>query len=198
MTLPANLDPTDDALIKTFGSQTYLGFNVIPVQTFDHEHSMVHAGFHYQTSEFSAAVGTGSNKDYLIQAPTTIGGAVNNIGYHLIFDGDATGEVLMTIFENCTVSNNGTPLTIYNNNRNSLNASSLLVYSTPTVSATGNAMINFLLGSGSSSAVANNAAVNNRNQREFILANGLLYLLRYHVQGSGSSDICMRLSWYST
>ena len=74
----------------------------------------------------------------------------------------------------------------------------MLVYSTPTVSATGNAMINFLLDSGSSSAVANNAAVNNRNQREFILANGLLYLLRYHVQGSGSSDICMRLSWYST
>jgi hypothetical protein len=192
--IPVSIDPKNNLLSKhVMGTPQYDSI-VNTVLSIEKEHGMIHAGLHYICTDFNSSVGTGSNKDYLIVVPN------NNISYHMLFECDSFGEVLMSIAEDATVSGNGSAMNLYNSDRTSINVATLAVYSGPTVTGTGNVLKNFLTGSGSGTAIgAGSTTSANRSAHELILNNGHIYLLRYHNQsGTVSADIAMRLTWYET
>jgi len=56
---------------------------------------------------------------------------------HARFSIEAEDEFIIELYEGATTSNNGTPITIYNNNRNSTETATVLGFSAPTVSNDG-------------------------------------------------------------
>jgi len=95
------------------------------------EHYKVHEGNFYTVSDYDNDVDTASPKYWHIK--THAGDVRVHIRIQVATD---TGG-LLELFENPTTTGDGTPLTPYNNDRNSGNTSVISFYYDPTVSADG-------------------------------------------------------------
>lgn len=97
----------------------------------DHAQHSIHDGSHYIVTDIDEDIDIAGPKYWHIKAPNTSARIHVNYNYH------CTKNAKFEVFENPTLSNDGTSLSIINNERNSLNTSTALVYYDPTVSVDG-------------------------------------------------------------
>jgi hypothetical protein len=149
----------------------------------DVSHHRVHdgRGFHYAQRQ---NIGVGAAYDFLFVAPTTISGKMAHV--EISISADAKGYV--TLFEDATTSNDGTPLTIRNRNRISANTPSSTMFSAPTVTGTGNQLTIDVFGSGEK------AGGSTRDKEEFVINSGKKYLIR--INAVNVMDCAIHFDWY--
>lgn len=135
----------------------------------DHAHHKVHSGSHYKAGYQDTSMVASDTIELLFVTPDTTEWA------HWKLVAQSTGEVVVAVYEGTTTSANGTAITRWNRNRNSVNTSSTLVYHTPTVTADGTKMVEKWIGS---SGFRENSGGESRGDNEFILKQNTKYLVR--------------------
>jgi len=101
------------------------------VKTIGQEHHEIHEGDHFFVCD-ETTLNDGDSVDFQLTTPNTAK------WIHMTFSFESTQEILMEIYEDASVSSDGTTVTAYNNNRNSSNTTSLtLIQSDGTVNAAG-------------------------------------------------------------
>ena len=149
-------------------------------KSIDIPHARIHLSQHYTASD--AATVNATTKNYLVITPDT------TTRCHFTYSIEGDGKATIVFNETGTVSANGTQITAYNNDRNSANAATLLVYKDPTVTGAGTTIENDLLGSGKKTGGEN------RNEEEFILKQNTKYLLR--LTTTANVDVVVDFHWY--
>lgn len=151
------------------------------------EHHKIHEGEHYTCSDYDSDVDS-TNKDWLVRAPAS--GSV-----HTTFEIEASKNGLVEVYEAPTTSADGTPLTCYNNDRNSSNTPTLLVFKDPTVSGTGTTRLGVLvMGSDGANPVGDRGGKSERG-KEVILKVSTDYLLRFTALND-NTRVSMDLEFY--
>jgi hypothetical protein len=147
------------------------------------EHYEIHNGRAFSIGVVSDVAGAGTNRDYLLITP-----ALKIIHFRFTYKTEAEFDV--SIQEEPTVSNNGTPIPTYDRNRISSNSAELAVYHTPTVTLSGTTLRIERTGSGSTTGGSTEA------QSEWIFKKNSKYLMRFNKIGSSTHYISLRLWWY--
>ncbi len=172
-TIPANSEQID---FET-NYMNRVSSNFIIVNTI--EHSRIHEGKHFYAYRNELGVGMGTNRDFLLITPNT------STRIHLFFDINSTKIFSYYLYEGTTVSANGTAMTALNNERNSANAASLLVYRAPTITTVGTELL----------SNNTNALRTFSRDEEFVLKQNTLYLLRL-TSNDNNNNIFTELVWY--
>jgi hypothetical protein len=152
-------------------------------------HHEVHEGETYQASYKSpdaSAVADDGTVDILLR-----NGA--DVGAHLVWHCAAGGDAEVAFYEGTTTSDVGTNLAESNVNRTSRNEATLQVTHTPTVSAVGELLSNYLI-PGGSGAIAGGGAI--RSSTEWILEKGKTYLLRATNRAGTAQPMSVVVQWY--
>ena len=109
----------------------------------DYSHHEIHEGDHFFVKGFFDL--NTSTFDFMFVTPNTITYS------HSIWEVAAEGEMNFLLYENASVSANGTPIPSFNNNRNSNNIALTLAYELPTVITTGALVWSGVVGSAKAS-----------------------------------------------
>jgi len=99
--------------------------------TIEIEHSKVHQGKFYFVTDYDTSVDTASPKYWHVKTPDSA------TRIHCVLAITTNLGAVIEMFENPTLTGNGTALTVNNADRNSANTSSCLFYYDPTASADG-------------------------------------------------------------
>jgi hypothetical protein len=116
------------------------------------EHHEIHCGDSYESS-YTGVLGNGASVTFSIVVPNEgldeshPGDDQTKKQYHAKLTINTEAESLISEYEGATLSNNGTPITIFNRNRNSTNVDFLGFNITPTVTNTGTLIRQIRLGS---------------------------------------------------
>ena len=140
------------------------------LETIELEHHEVHEGNFYTISDYDNDVDIIAPKYWHLKTPDT----VKRI--HIKMEVGANGADLVEFFETPTLTGNGTALTPKNNDRNSANATTLLVYYDPTVTADGTRITADLIGTNNNKTIIGGSI---RNGAEFILKRNTSYLVKF-------------------
>lgn len=150
--------------------------------TTDIAHYMAHAGVRYKTCYFSKDVDSGNALSLAI--------AVGAKAPHMTIDIDAVGEIEVvlrrTVTQTISVNN---ALDIINKNHNSLNASTLAINHTPTMTNSGDVIMNQNFGDGKKSG----AALSIRDEDIYKLDTDYNLTL---ISGAANNKINVCLDWY--
>lgn len=160
-------------------TSTYGALNTVGI---DFEHYQIHTGKHYNAL-LIGTLATGVTATYLFITPNT--STRVHAGYHIETDNQYT----LAYSEGATYGNIGTPLTIFNNDRNSGNTSASLLYSTPSITTVGTVISYDLVGSGA-------AGDSITNGNENVLKQGTVYCIVLTNIFTGNSRYVMHLQWY--
>ena len=146
------------------------------IQVIDYAHHEIHAGSHFKAGFQDTSMATNDTITLLFVTPNTTKWA------HWVLVGQATGSAIIQIYEDTTTSNDGTAVTRWNRNRNSLTDSTTLVYHTPTVTADGTKIVEKWIGSEGFKEDTGGEA---RGDSEFILKQNTKYLIRLTAVSNG-------------
>lgn len=91
-------------------------------------HHEIHEGNHFFIHG-STTINNGANLDFLFVTPNTTKWA------HALWEFDGEFELTFSLYESVSTSNNGTPVTIFNNNRNSATTATVLGFTGPTLTS---------------------------------------------------------------
>jgi len=171
----------DDNTVKNARLDAVSEANII----IDNAHHEIHEGSHYLHRD-SHAIAKNGTVDYLIVTPNTTKWAHMIIGITGL-----DSSITVTLYEDTTVSANGTSLTVRNRNRNMADNNTTVVYLTPTVTAVGNVIAVTNLGSGE-----NSGGNEVRGSEEIILKQNTNYLIRAQEDNIKETAINVELSWY--
>lgn len=97
-------------------------------QTIDYAHHEVHSGSHFYVAG-TADLASGATLEFLWKVPDTTKWP------HALWEMETSVEMVMTLYEGCLTTANGTTVTIINNNRNSSKTPGVESYSGPTLVA---------------------------------------------------------------
>jgi hypothetical protein len=171
-----NTDLTTLNNIVSFGS----------AKVIDIEHYKIHEGSSFMCNHYSASF---ANNTYLDLRLTTTTKQV-----HLMCSFNAGGACAGSLTEIATTTL-GTPVTIYNLNRNSGTVSTVTAVTQPTVSNEGTVIFKTYLPGGAAAAPTTVGAGAN-SRVEVILKTDTVYLVRLqNISGSARSGV-VNLSWY--
>ena len=106
----------------------------------DVDHHRIHEGHRFTVVDFDSSVAVETPKYWHIKAP-------NLPLIHFIYSVYSARSGTVQIFRNPTLSNDGTPLNIDNNNQNNLRTSTLLAFKDPTVTDDGTLIGGQIIGS---------------------------------------------------
>lgn len=152
-------------------------------EVIEHGHDEIHDGTMFDVCD-TAAIGAGTNRDYLITTPNTA------IRLHHVHEVKADGSLTLNFYEDTTTSAAGTALTAYNRNRTSATAATGAVTHTPTVTGVGTLLCaDFLNASFKGGGEA-------RESNEWILKQNAKYLLRLTNGTAGTVNSYIKLNWY--
>ena len=156
------------------------------IESIDYSHHEVHEGMEFFTTYY-ATVNSGANLDILVVTPNSTRWS------HMLYRVRSTLITTMTIYEGTTTNADGTGLDEYNADRNSATVSTVVVYHTPDVAATGTAVFVDTWGI----AVGGNVRVGGESNTldEMILQSNKKYLMRL-ASGSDGNLISVKLRWY--
>jgi len=182
----ARLRDEDDNLAEfdTVGSgEDGVGYPVV----INMEHHKLHEGWHFECQEDDQDVD--DVKYFLIKAPDTA------TRIHYLFNMRSSLNGTVEFFRSPTFTDSGTTLTAYNNDDNSTNEASLLLWEDPTITDTGPArkLVN-IIGSDGLNPNGSQGGFTNRSNEE-ILGQGLYYLIVYTPESS-NQRINKCSSWY--
>ena len=155
------------------------------VAVIDTDHYQLHQGRTFHFSELISSLGNGSNQDYYIVSPS---------GAHLRFwtIHANTGPITITLYENPTISDNGSAQTVQNMSRFSSNTTGLILYKSPTVSNVGTRLEFDILFPSKKDA----AGATDDNPLEWILKTTNTYLIRVNNGSGGATDVHFKIQWY--
>lgn len=142
----------------------------------DIAHQRVHEGNHFFVHRIFRDVNIANPKLFLIDPPSQAIIPSDTIELHLIFEIESTNiGYTLEFFEDCTITDSGTALTIINNNRRSSTSSLTGVHENPIISTEGTKLFEQITGTATSGGVAGEFE---RNDEEIILRPGSHYLIR--------------------
>ena len=155
----------------------------VPIEGDEHYH--VHRSEFYTVSDFDNSVDTASPKYWHIITPDSA--ARSHMRIQLATD---TGG-LVELFENPTTTGNGTSLTAYNNDRNSVNNTTINFYYDPTVSYDGARIEVSRIGAGREKKFGGMA----RQNSELILKQNEQYLIKV-TPDSNAAEVTINIGFY--
>ena len=155
----------------------------------DTVHSEIHEAEHYFVEDYDGDVDA-TDKYWLIKAPNTA------VRAHIVFTFAASLNGTAYVYENPTVSNNGTPLTEINNDRNSANTATVSVFRDPTVSNDGTQLKVVVIGSDSVNPSGSRAigGAGSRDE-ELILEQNEDYLVKFTAI-TNNTRVSVGMYWY--
>jgi len=154
------------------------------LQVIDYSHHEIHSASHYNRKNWLDITGAGTTVDFLIVTPDTTKWA------HLVYEFAGEAEFTLTAYEATTTSADGTPLSTFNNQRNSANTAGVTLYSGPTVTDVGDEIWATKIGS------SRNDTEGSRNDDEWVLKQNTKYLLRVVKVATGTHWFAYNLEWY--
>ena len=167
-----------------------LPVSISPKPMIELAHHRIHEGNHFFVHRISLGINIASPKYYLIVPPPTAG--ADTIEMHVIFEVDSDKGGTLILFEDATVSANGTALTIINNNRRSSSASDANIYEDPTVTVEGTSLFEDRKGTATTEAELGEFI---RDEEEIIFHPDKKYLLKFTPLANGA-NITMEIYWY--
>jgi len=153
--------------------------------TVEYAHHEIHEGEHYSYRDFYF-MPKNSVKEFLIITPNSTKQMHSLFGVQ-----STTSTISYNIFENCTVSNNGTLEPVRNRNRNFNNNNEGLLYEDPTITADGTEIAAGIYGSGK-----NSNGGGDRDTEEILLKVNETYCYRISEQNIASTNINILFDWY--
>ncbi len=155
------------------------------LNTVDYSHHEIHSGSSF-TSCHKADVANGANLDILVVTPNTTKWS------HLTYELEVEAETDVNIYEAPTASNNGTPLAVFNRDRNSSKTAGTTVFHTPTIAggSEGTLIRCWHLGSGKTFGGGD------RGTHEIILKQNTKYLIRLTNATTGNNYMSVKVDWY--
>lgn len=160
-------------------------------QTITTEHSQVHAGQHFTSSDYDSAVATAAPKYWLLIAPDT------TTRCHFLFVCSSSNAGIVEVYEDPTVSSVGSsPITSLNNDRNSVVESEMLAYADPTISSDGTLIFNTYLGfEGGGLFFGSSGGGLFKRESEFILKQGESYVVKF-TPANNDTAVTFSAEWY--
>jgi hypothetical protein len=152
------------------------------LMTLDYEHHEIHAGSHFTIRGWQDI--TAATTDFLVITPDT------TKWMHIIWSFATEAEFEFYLYEAPTTTADGTPITGYNNNRNSATAPTLMAYSAPTVTVVGTNIWSGKTGAGKL------AGGESRNESELVLKQNTKYLFRFLKIAAGTVWLDYDFKWY--
>ena len=155
------------------------------VNVVDYGHHEIHSGSHYFYQD-AVTLGSAGTQDYLITTPNTTAWA------HWVMELDGTAVTTFELYESSDKT--GTTLqTIYNNNRNSANASGLTIHKGTSGGTTDGTLLRKYAGGTSTGATKTTSLA--RSDLEMILKQNAKYILR--VTSGTAGNLCnVKFLWY--
>lgn len=157
----------------------------------DIAHQRIHEGNAFDVSLVSTGVNIANPKQILIMVPHPETVPSNTIEIHLIFSVISVPGFTVRLFENPTVTDNGTSLDIINHNRRSSTTSGCSVYENTTVSSDGTLLFIERIGT----AITGGSLTMRRDEDEYILKPGFDYLIRI-TPLADNTTMSISLDWY--
>ena len=140
-------------------------------------------GDSYISSDVTDLGGT-ANKTFLLVTPNT------TKWVHLLYVVEHELEITVSFYEGATITSNGTTISSYNRNRNSIKTAKLAVHHTPGVANDGTLIRSQQLGNGKMAGGAS------RGINEFILKPNSNYLLRVTNETNNNNVTSSEFHWY--
>lgn len=165
------------ATIKIWDGLKLVDVDIDSLVITDVFHHRVHEGKYWTVTDYDGNVQIITPKYWHIKAPDTA------IRCHIVMAIAVNDETLVEFYETPTLTGNGTALTAYNNDRNSVNAVTALFYKDPTVTSPGTKLQNDLIGTNNPKT---RLGGNIRQVTEIILKQNTSYLLKNTVTNNGT------------
>lgn len=157
------------------------------IQTVDYAHHEIHSGSHYFYASHHDVAKAGSI-DHLIITPDTTKWA------HMIIAVSSTaGQVHVELFEDATVSANGTLEPTMNRNRNVADNNTTEIYETPTVTTTGTVIDSSSFGTNNKNTSVGGGE---RGNNEIVLKQNSIYLFRVTETNVAATTVNILFDWY--
>jgi hypothetical protein len=170
-----------------------LPLNIVPKPTLEIQHHKIHEGNHFTVHTTTSVPASTSKYFLIIPPPIQPDGSIIEI--HIIFEVDVLAGVIgkLEFFENPTITGNGTPLNIINNNRRSPTLSQAQVFEDPTVTFDNPPPL-FTANTPGTGGVVGDF---NRDEEEFLLNENFNYVLKFtNTDLANPTDINLDLNWY--
>jgi hypothetical protein len=155
-------------------------------------HHEVHESEMFMASRKSpdgAPIADDANLDILFR----VGAAVNA---HTVMAIAAGGDAELSLYENPTVTLDGTPLARVNMDRSRVRIATSLAFHTPTIGAVGTLLFNFFSPGGTGGNSAGGTGIIARPGTEWILRAGVDYLLRSINRAGNAQPMSDLIQWY--
>jgi len=163
--------------------QDSITHSLVSIRTVHHQ---IHEGESFSSNDVTTNVQMAAPKRYLLITPDT------DTRAHFVFRIGTEPGAKIELFEDTTVSNNGSVLPIFNNNRNSANANELLIYEDPTVTGDGTCI--FVEQDGTTTA-GGKIGADISHDDEIILKQNTIYQIKITVLANGT-DVSTHMDWY--
>lgn len=165
--------------------------SIISKPVLDIVHQRIHEGNHFMIHRIATGINIANPKYFLIiPPPVQSDGSV--IEMHIIFEVVTDIGGTLELFENPTVTSNGTGLTIINNNRRSSTPSLCQIFENPIVTNDGTSLFAERAGT---TTLGTKLGEFERNDEEIILHQADTYILKFIPLADGAS-ITMEINWY--
>ena len=148
-------------------------------------HAQIHEGQFFTSTVVDTSVADSGTLEILM--------LTNGSVPHARFTAQSGGNSRLEIFEDTTVSANGSALVAQNRNRLSANTATALVYSGPTVTGDGTKIFDMICAGGTG---GNSAGGSGGMYEELILKASTLYLVRLTNLGGNSQPCGLIADWY--
>ena len=150
-------------------------------------HERIEAGQVFSHSERHLAVASGNTRDHIIQT----NGKITHLISYTVSSDVAPGEV--SLYEDASVSVEGTPAAIRNMNRNQQGkvTPTTKMFNNPTITDAGELLEATVISGTKQSGGAGEGVVS-----EWVLKPATNYLLRYINKSTGAADISTRMMFY--
>lgn len=155
--------------------------------TIEHNHYEVHKGLMFTAFESFSSVADEGTAEILIVCSANTQPHINFLIY-------ADGKNELDLYEQPTVTENGTDVSAVNMNRTSNNINKTNIYHTPTITSDGNLLLNLIGPGGSTSKTRIGGEL--KTMTEFVLKEGYTYLLRITNKSGANADINFRTEFY--
>ncbi len=149
----------------------------------DLEHHKIHEGNHWTCQDLATGLSANTPKYWHYKTPD-----LDSVYWHFVFELRASNGGILRLYEDPTLSADGTQLACYNNNRNMAAVNpTLTMYKDPTVTALGTKILlqNVL---GSSSGAGSGGAES--REREFVLKKNTSYLVEFTPFANSTTASC--------
>lgn len=153
-----------------------------------HQHSKVHEGKFFTSGHYVTGVLAGGTLDLLLLTPAT-----KTMHTHIKLA--ASADSTFAVYEDTVVSAVGTSVSIFNNNRSSVNVAEALCSHTPTITNVGTQLdgLEYVPGGDTGNRVG---TLQDVGSEQLVLASNKQYLLRLTNISVGTAILNIRLGFY--